>query len=593
MRKLALLLLLGTAAAQTVLMPMPRQCFNDSLSTGRPLAGGKIYTYQAGTSVQQATYTDSTGITLNTNPVTLDLAGCASIWLTSGQSYRFLAKNSGGAQEWVTDNVSGLATTAFAFNQAVTTVTFSATPTFTATGQYQLFKMTLTGNVTSSTLSMTGITVPSLVTFEITQDNTGGRTFVWPLNTWGGPQANLAGNSVTTQTFFWDGTTAYVVNSKIYLPNSGNFTNTQMNQYVQSLINGIPADFYHSVQGFPGYTTEAGTFGVAVPAAAPIGEADAVVGMVTSACNSAARTTCNAVAISGHAEATATGAGVWGQNTTVSNHSAGITGVNLVGNEIDVGITGNQSAGYVHGLDIFLSPAAGSTMPNNVGGTAIEIGATPPNAPPAQWSQGIYILGTSIQASGNALYVDPACSPGPCASPKITLTGLDGGGTPHFASVNADASGNWVITPDASAGLQIGTKVNKYNGISTVQQGVVPEYATVDLVTQGANIGSTTLYTVPTAGLYRISCYAIVTRVATTSSTLPSCIVGWTDKDNATIQSVAVCGGGSGNTLTQFCIGTAVVDSAAAVTIQYSTTGYASTGGTSMQYAIHIRLEAL
>src|SRR3954463_12239962 len=99
MRKLALLLLLGTAAAQTVLMPMPRQCFNDSLSTGRPLAGGKIYTYQAGTSVQQATFTDSTGISLNANPVILDLAGCASIWLTSGQSYRFLARNSAGAQE--------------------------------------------------------------------------------------------------------------------------------------------------------------------------------------------------------------------------------------------------------------------------------------------------------------------------------------------------------------------------------------------------------------------------------------------------------------------------------------------------------------
>jgi hypothetical protein len=195
-------------------------------------------------------------------------------------------------------------------------------------------------------------------------------------------------------------------------------------------------DMYHSIQGFPGYTTEAGTFGVAVPAAAPIGEADGIAGMVTSACNSASRTTCNAVAVSGHAEATASGAGVWGQNTTVSNHDGALTGVNLVGNEIDVGITGNQSAGYIHGLDIFLSNAGGATMPSNLGGTGLEIGATA-----GQWSQGIYIMGTSIQGSGNAIYVDPACAVGPCASPEITLTGSDAGNVPRFGSINVNQNG--------------------------------------------------------------------------------------------------------------------------------------------------------
>jgi hypothetical protein len=222
MRKLAFLLLLGTAAAQTALMPMPRQCFNDSLSTGRPLAGGKIYTYQAGTSVQQATFTDSTGISQNTNPVILDLAGCASIWLTSGQAYRFVAKNSAGAQEWVTDNVSGLATTSSAFNQAITTVTYSATPTFTASAQYQVFKMTLTGNVTSSNLVMTGVSAPSIVTFEITQDNVGGHSFTWPLNSVGAPSVGSAAiaNSATAVSFVWDGSVAYLFNYP-----SGNFPN--------------------------------------------------------------------------------------------------------------------------------------------------------------------------------------------------------------------------------------------------------------------------------------------------------------------------------------------------------------------------------
>ena len=214
----------ATAHCQTALMPMPRQCFNDNLSAGQPLAGGKIFSYQAGTSIQQATFTDATGLSQNTNPVVLDAGGCASIWLTSGQSYRFVAQNAAGAQEWVTDQVSGLATTSAAFAQASTTVSFSATPTFTATAQQQLFKITLTGNVTSSTLTMSGVSAPSIVNFEITQDATGGRTFVWPLNMSGTVQINLAANSTTTESFFWDGTTAFAWNSVQYAGPPTNLT---------------------------------------------------------------------------------------------------------------------------------------------------------------------------------------------------------------------------------------------------------------------------------------------------------------------------------------------------------------------------------
>lgn len=244
MKFLAILLLAGTAFAQTVLMPIPRQCFPDSLASGKPLAAGKIFTYQAGTSVQQATFTDATGLVQNTNPVILDAAGCASIWLTSGQAYRFVAQNSNGAQEWVTDQVSGLATVGSAFNQAITTVSFSATPTFTATGQYQVFKMMLTGNVTSSTLSMTGVTTPSIVSFELTQDNTGGRTFVWPLNVSGAPSINLAANSVTTSSFLWDGTTAFPwsnaqsLSTTVAFSATPTFTATSQNQLFKLTLTG-------------------------------------------------------------------------------------------------------------------------------------------------------------------------------------------------------------------------------------------------------------------------------------------------------------------------------------------------------------------
>lgn len=58
---------------------------------GSPALSGCIYFYQAGTTTQQATYTDSTGTQLNTNPVCLGSGARANIWLTSGAFYKIVA----------------------------------------------------------------------------------------------------------------------------------------------------------------------------------------------------------------------------------------------------------------------------------------------------------------------------------------------------------------------------------------------------------------------------------------------------------------------------------------------------------------------
>ena len=53
-------------------------------NNGAPLAGGLIYTYAAGTTTPQATYTTSAGTTAHTNPIVLNSAGRVSggqIWL--------------------------------------------------------------------------------------------------------------------------------------------------------------------------------------------------------------------------------------------------------------------------------------------------------------------------------------------------------------------------------------------------------------------------------------------------------------------------------------------------------------------------------
>jgi hypothetical protein len=44
-------------------------------NNGNPLSGGKIYTYEAGTTTPLATYTSSSGDTAHTNPIVLDAGG--------------------------------------------------------------------------------------------------------------------------------------------------------------------------------------------------------------------------------------------------------------------------------------------------------------------------------------------------------------------------------------------------------------------------------------------------------------------------------------------------------------------------------------
>lgn len=62
-----------------------RQFFDDS---GNPLAGGKVYTFVAGTNTPLATYTDQTEETAHPNPIILDAAGRASIWVSDAY-YKF------------------------------------------------------------------------------------------------------------------------------------------------------------------------------------------------------------------------------------------------------------------------------------------------------------------------------------------------------------------------------------------------------------------------------------------------------------------------------------------------------------------------
>lgn len=63
---------------------------------GKPLAGGKVYTYEAKTTTLKPTYADVEGLAVNTNPIILDESGRANIHLAIG-AYRIRVLNKKGA----------------------------------------------------------------------------------------------------------------------------------------------------------------------------------------------------------------------------------------------------------------------------------------------------------------------------------------------------------------------------------------------------------------------------------------------------------------------------------------------------------------
>lgn len=81
---------------------------------GLPLAGGKLQTYQAGSTTPLATYTDSSGLIANTNPIILGTDGRppSTIWLEEGFFYKFVLSTATDVVIQTYDNLYGINGTA-------------------------------------------------------------------------------------------------------------------------------------------------------------------------------------------------------------------------------------------------------------------------------------------------------------------------------------------------------------------------------------------------------------------------------------------------------------------------------------------------
>jgi microcystin-dependent protein len=86
----------------------PTGKFEAHYMNGAPLAGGQVWTYQAGTSTPATTYADQ-GLTIaNANPVILDAAGRADLWIpdASVMTYKWVVQDANGVLQYTANGVS-------------------------------------------------------------------------------------------------------------------------------------------------------------------------------------------------------------------------------------------------------------------------------------------------------------------------------------------------------------------------------------------------------------------------------------------------------------------------------------------------------
>jgi hypothetical protein len=79
-------------------------------NNGEPLVGGKLDTYQAGSTTPLTTFTDSSGLIPNTNPIILGTDGRPpdTIWLSEGFFYKFVLSDADDVVIQTYDNLYGI-----------------------------------------------------------------------------------------------------------------------------------------------------------------------------------------------------------------------------------------------------------------------------------------------------------------------------------------------------------------------------------------------------------------------------------------------------------------------------------------------------
>jgi hypothetical protein len=144
-------------------------------NNGVPLSGGKIYTYEAGTTTPAVTYTSSAGTTAHTNPIVLNSGGRVpggEIWLSDTLLYKFILKDSDDVLIATYDNINGINSNFVSF--------YAQDEIQTATAGQTVFTLTYPYNPGGNSLSVfvDGVNQYDGATYSYVETNSTTVTFV-------------------------------------------------------------------------------------------------------------------------------------------------------------------------------------------------------------------------------------------------------------------------------------------------------------------------------------------------------------------------------------------------------------------------------
>ena len=204
-------------------------------NSGNVLSGGLLYTYAAGTTTPLTTYTSSTGLTANSNPIVLDSAGRVpyQIWLTDGSAYKFVLQTSAAVQIGAWDNV---------YAPGVNSISFGTTGLTPATATQGAVTVAGTLNVANGGTGLTSLTAGRIPFGNGTAafDNSTNLTYTTGTNTFSAPIISAATSMANAGNMLFSGTAARIQGdfSNATVANRTSFQDKTANTITQ--VNSLP-----------------------------------------------------------------------------------------------------------------------------------------------------------------------------------------------------------------------------------------------------------------------------------------------------------------------------------------------------------------
>lgn len=247
-------------------------------------------------------------------------------------------------------------------------------------------------------------------------------------------------------------------------------------------------------------------------------------------------------------------------------------GLNITAGNVEVIQSAAGQFAITHDQAALSGPQAAFVLKgNNNAGPAIGIGNT---------SQGVDGKWWDIMPVGASLNLRTVTDAG---APSVTFLSVTRSGSAITGISSNSGSGSWAHTGNLST-----TGTITAGGVQL--RGIV---ASDGKSAQSADINEPGFYAVTVSGMYRVSAFVVLSQAATTSSTLPGSNVFYTEATTGIAVQDIITQSANTNLIGLHTGGTVVIAAQQGANIGYSTSSYASSGATPMQYSIHIRVEFL